>query len=59
MQEPWVGPLIWEDPTWQGATKPVYYNYWACALDPGTETTEAHAVQQEKPLQWEGHAPQL
>ena len=34
MQETQVWPLIWEDPTCLGATKPVRHNYWACALEP-------------------------
>ena len=29
-----VQALVWEDPTWRGATKPVHHNYWACALEP-------------------------
>ena len=29
MQGPWVQTLVWEDPTWHGATKPVRHNYWA------------------------------
>ena len=50
---------------------PVRHNYWACALEPASHncwspwatTTEARApraldLQQEKPLQWEAHAPQ-
>ena len=28
----WVQSLIWEDPTWCGATKPVHHNYWAYVL---------------------------
>ena len=34
MQETWVRSLIWEDPTYHSATKPVHRNYWACALEP-------------------------
>ena len=57
-----------------GATTPVCHNYWALALEPvkcnywanepqllkpaHPATTEACAVQQEKPLQWEVSAPQ-
>ena len=45
MQRRYVWPLIQEDSTCRGATKPVRHNYWSlwawtCAL------------QQEKPLQW-------
>ena len=74
MQGTQVWALVQEDPTCRGATKPVHHNwacalepashnYWACALEPPCQTTEtraprAHAVQQEKPLQWEAHAPQ-
>ena len=29
-----VQSLVWEDPTWQGATKPMSRNYWACAQEP-------------------------
>ena len=28
--------LILEDPTCCGETKPMYHNYWACALEPGS-----------------------
>ena len=31
----WVWSLIWEDPACLGATKPIHYSYWACALEPG------------------------
>ena len=34
MQETQVQPLVQGDSTCQGATKPVYRNYWACALEP-------------------------
>ena len=44
MQETQVGSLIQEDPTGQGATKPVKnHNCWA--LEPGATTTETHAPQ--------------
>ena len=91
MQETRVRALVQEDPTCHGATKPMYHNYWARALEspsrnywahvpqllsPRAATTEAHmlwgpcatttealtprtrALQQEKPPQWEAHAPQ-
>ena len=37
MQGIWVRSLVWENPTCQGATKPVHHNFWArmpraCAL---------------------------
>jgi len=44
------GFLIQEDPTCLGATKPPSYNYW-------TLFPRAHALQQEKPLQWTAPAP--
>ena len=52
--------LAQEDPTRHGATKPTCRNYWACSVT----TTEAHvprahALQQEKPPQWEACTPQL
>ena len=61
-----VRALVQEDPTCCRATKPVHHNYWACVpllLSPCATTTEAcapraRALQQEKPLQWEAHAPQ-
>ena len=30
MQETWVQPLVLEDHTRRGATKPMLHNYWAC-----------------------------
>ena len=66
-----VRPLVWEDPTCRGAAKPMHHNYWGCTLEPVSHnywspcatTTEARAptaraLQQEKPLWWEAHAPQ-
>ena len=72
MQGARVRALVREDPTCHRATKPVYHNYWVCALEPvnhnyllslSATTTEArapkaHAPQQEKPPQWEARAPQ-
>ena len=71
MQGTRVQALVGEDPTCCGAIKPVRHNYWACALEPVSHnywspcatTTEVHAPrarapQQEKPPQWEAHAPQ-
>ena len=34
VQGTWVGPLVQEDLTCHGATKPVRHNYWTCALEP-------------------------
>ena len=66
-----VQALVREDPTCHEATKPMYHNYWGCALEPTSHnywsphatTTEAHAPtagapQQEKPSQWETHTLQ-
>ena len=63
MQGTWVQALVWEDPTYCGATKPVCHNYWACALEPVSHNywaraPRARAPQQEKPLQWEACSPQ-
>ena len=66
MQGTQVRSLVWEDPTCRGATKPASHNYWACVpqlLSPHATTTEAHtprahALQQEKPPQWEARTPQ-
>ena len=63
MQGTWVWALVWEDPTCCGATKPVCHSCWACALEPASHNywdrePRARAPQQEKPLEWEAHAPQ-
>ena len=61
MQGTWVQALIREDSTCREATKPMRHNYWACALEPGSHNSyvpRAHALQREKPPQWEAHAPQ-
>ena len=71
-QGTWVQSLVQEDPTWRRATKPVHHNYWACTVEPVSHNhwarmpqllkpeclARAHAPQQEKPPQWEAHAPQ-
>ena len=64
MQGIWVQAPVWEDPTCCGATKPVLYNYWACALEPMSHNywarvPRACALQQEKPPQWEARLLQL
>ena len=41
-----VRSLVWEDSTCQRATKPMCHNNWA-------QVPRAHALQQEKPPQWE------
>ena len=56
-----VWSVIWNDPTYIGATKPARHSYWACSLKARelhllcswAAATEAHAPQQEKPVQWE------
>ena len=72
MQRTRVRALVQEDPTCRRATKLIFHNYWACALEPAhhnywarprTTATEArvpraHALQQEKPPQWEAREPQ-
>ena len=35
-QETQVWFLVQENPTCHEATKPMHYNYWACALEPGS-----------------------
>ena len=45
MQGTWVRALVPEDPTLQGAAKPVHHNYWACALEPVSHNYWAHALQ--------------
>ena len=64
MQGTHVWALVQEDPTCRRAAKPVHLNYWACALEPASHNywahaPRAHALQQEKPLQWEACSPQL
>ena len=44
-QGTWVQSLVWEDPTCRRATKPVHYNYWACALEPKHHNHWAHTSQ--------------
>ena len=59
MQETWIPSLSQKDPTSHGETKLMCCNYWAHALQLLKPTASAHALQQEKPPQWETHAPQL
>ena len=52
---------------WACALEPVSHNYWAhvpqllssCAMATEACAPRARAPQQEKPPQWEAHAPQL
>ena len=50
MQGTQVRALVWEDPTGRGAAKPVYHNYWACALQPVSHNYWAHMPQLLKPV---------
>ena len=65
MQGTRVRALAQEDPTWCRATKPVHRNYRArmlqllkpmCHIE--ARVPRAPAPQQEKPPEWEAHAPQ-
>ena len=71
MQGTWVWSLVQEDPTCHGATKPMYHNHWASALEPRNQNYWAYtlqllkltcprvcALQQEKPPQWEARGSQ-
>ena len=51
MQETRVWSLIWEDPMPQ--------SNWACVPQLFSLCSKAHALKQEKPLQWEAHALKL
>ena len=37
-----VQPLVREDPTCRGATKPVRHNYWGSALEPVLRNKRSH-----------------
>ena len=57
-------PLVPEDPTCLGATKPISHNYWANALGPTSHTYWNQPALEtvlcnERPPQWETHTPQL
>jgi len=61
-----VWPLVWEDSTCHGATKPMCLDThppWATTTEPTccnywSLNSRSWAPQQEKPQQWEAHAPQ-
>ena len=53
MQWTRVRALVWEDPTYHGATKPVHHNYWACALEPASHNYWARVPQLLKPMHLE------
>ena len=60
MQKTWVQSLVQEDTICCRATKPMYHNYWAHALQlPKPTCSRARVLQREKPSQWETRAPQL
>ena len=51
MQETQVWSLIWEDPTWRGATKPVHHSYSAFVLEPGSHNNwSLHALEPVLPI---------
>ena len=60
-----VQSLVWEDLTCREAAKPVYHNYWACALEtegPGAQASQQEATNNEKPAhhnEEEAYLPQL
>ena len=56
MQETWVRSLIWQDPTFCRAAKPLHHNYWA--PEPGRRNYEAHVLQLLQPLHPRAHAQQ-
>ena len=63
MQGTRIQSLVREDTTCHRSAKPMCHNYWACALEPErhnywAQARRARAPLQEKPLQWEAHAPQ-
>ena len=49
MQGTRVRALVREDPTCRRATKPVYHNYWACALELPSHNYWARMPQLLKP----------
>ena len=53
MQGTRVQALVREDPTCWGATKPMHYNYWACALEPARHNYWARKTQLLKPTRLE------
>ena len=60
MQETWVQPLVLEDHTRRGATKPMLHNYWACGRQLlSAEHPRARCLCRKKPAQWETHTLQI
>ena len=60
-----VPTLIWEDPTWPGATKLMCHNCWDCALQLGSCSCWSPCTLEPVPhnrrchCKWESHAPQV
>ena len=48
-----VQALVWEHPTWRGATKPMCHNYCVCTLEPANQNYWAHVSQLLKPARLE------
>ena len=59
MQGTQVWPLVREDPTCHGATKPVCHNYWDCALEPASHNYWVCTPLLLKPVSSRAHMPQL
>ena len=72
MQKIQVQSLVQEDPWCCGAAEPKHHNCWLSALEPGncsfwahmlqllkSVCPRAHALKQDKPLQWEAVELQL
>ena len=50
VQETQAQSLVWEDSTCCGATKPVYHNHRASALEPASHNYGARELQLRKPV---------
>ena len=53
MQGTQVRALVWENPTYHRATKPMCHNYWACTLEPVSHNYWACVPQVLKPVHLE------
>ena len=53
MQGKWVQPLVWENFTCCGATKPGCHNHWDCALEPTSRNHRARVLELLKPTHLE------
>ena len=56
MQGTEIRSLVQEDSTCDRADKPMDHSYWAGATTAEARLPGDHALQQEKPLQWEAQA---